>query len=103
MRLRFTSVEILVCTYLARYGRDSFDELRIQNVLGRKAKSALQKSRNIAWMLKEKGYGHHKSISPLSGVPKGAPPRWTDWDSVSMYIVFSKDEHLRHCKAILEC
>lgn len=103
MRLRFTSVEIMVCTYLARYGRDGFDELLIQNVLGRKAKSALQKSRNIAWMLKEKGYEYHKSISPLSGVPRGAPPRWTDWDSVSKYIVFSKDELLRQCKAILEC
>ncbi len=103
MRLRFTSVEIMVCTYLARYGRDGFDELLIQNVLGRKAKSALQKSRNIAWMLKEKGYEYHKSISPLSGVPRGAPPRWTDWDSVSKYIVFSKNEHLRQCKAILEC
>ena len=44
----YTCIEIILCTYVARFGRDYIDETKISNKYGRKVSSLKMKVRNIA-------------------------------------------------------
>ena len=49
----FTKDEIILCTYLARFGKQEFDENDIQKLKARSISSIKMKVQNIASMLDE--------------------------------------------------
>ena len=101
----FTEDEIVLCTYLARFGRDKFDELSIHNWCSRSLDSIRMKVRNIVTMLDEEGYQFSSKVAPLSGRPHGETGRRTNWNVVSRLVQLSETAHYAKCVRILgaEC
>jgi len=100
MRKLFTDQEIVLCTYIAKYGRGYFNEKRITRLENRSEDSVKMKVQNIAAMLEEEGFQHSPDVSALSGVPKGEEGRRTNWDIVAPIAEISKEEHKNMCKEI---
>lgn len=97
----FTKNEIIICTYIAKYGRNEFDENDIHKLNERSVSSIKMKVQNIASMLNEQGFSTDPSISKLSGVPLGKKPRMTNWDIVEKLADLNKKEFLRKFEKII--
>jgi len=54
-RKPYTSEDIVLCTYIARYGTGLFTESRVANYGGRSVSSVKMKVGNIVAMLDERG------------------------------------------------
>ena len=70
----FTENEIVLCTYIARFGRDKYDESNIHKYSSRSLDSIKMKVMNIASMLDEEGFPFSSSVAHLSGRPYGKKP-----------------------------
>lgn len=100
MRNLYTENEIVVCTYIARFGRDDFKENDIQKLQNRSLSSIIMKVQNIAAMLDESGAKTCDQISKLTGLPAGQTGRKTNWDVVKLYASMPKEEHRKKCIGI---
>jgi|TARA_R110000751_G_scaffold162275_1_gene268752 hypothetical protein len=100
-RKLFTKEEVVLCTYIARFGRSQFNESDISNLETRSVSSIKMKVSNIAAMLKEEGFEINEEVSSLSGKPPGQKGRRTNWDIVSRLIDYSRNEHFNECEKIL--
>ena len=100
MRKLYTEEEIVVCTYIARFGRglNEKDIVRIQN---RSERSIKMKIQNIASMLKEEGFKISDKISPLTGLTTGQKGRKTNWNIVEPLATMPKNDLFRKCTEIL--
>ena len=85
MGRRYTCTETILCTYVARFGRDQFDEQKISEIHGRSISSVRMKVRNIAALLKHKGHEAWDGVAPLTGTGAGLSPRLTDWSVIREY------------------
>ena len=100
MKKLFTDQEVILCTYIAKFGRGFFNEKRITRLGNRSEDSVKMKVQNIAAMLKEEGFQHSPDVSALSGVTTGEEGRRTNWDIVKPIAGISKEEHKKMCKEI---
>lgn len=100
-RKEYTDNEIVLCTYLARFGRGFINEKRISRLENRSESSIKMKVQNIAAMLHEEGYEHSNEITRLSGVTTGGQGRRTNWDVVSTLVKLEKEQLKEKCKSIL--
>jgi hypothetical protein len=80
MRNPYTENEIIVCAYIARFGRNDFNEEDIVNLENRSLSSIRMKVQNIAAMLEEEGIKHSEEVSKLTGLPAGQKGRRTNSD-----------------------
>ena len=101
MRNLYTEEEIIVCTYISRFGRENFKESDIVKIRNRSESSIKMKVQNIASMLDEADYENSDEVSKLTGLPEGQIGRKTNWDVVRQYATMPKVEHLRKCTDIL--
>ncbi len=98
----FTKEEIILCTFVARFGKNEFDEYDISQLRNRSTSSIKMKIQNIAAMLDEEGYKTDTSISKLSGKTTGEKGRRTNWDVVSKLVDDTKIELYDKCQAVVE-
>ena len=98
----FSEDEIVLCAYIARFGRRKFDESTIHNWCFRSLDSIKMKVQNIAAMLDEEGYPFSSTITPLSGRPRGEGVRRTNWSVVSSLVQLSEGAHYAKCNNIFE-
>jgi|SRR5690625_4550312 len=98
----FTKDEIILCTYIARYGKSEFDENDIHRLKKRSVSSIKMKIQNIASMLDEEGFDTNDNITKLTGKPPGQKGRRTNWDIVSNLTNLNKHELLSMCQKIIE-
>ena len=79
-RSRYSEDEIILCTYIARFGRDLIDEELIRSLFDRRPVGSVKmKVQNIARMLSEEGYRYSQEVSPWGGGHR------TDWQTVQYY------------------
>jgi hypothetical protein len=98
----YTEDEITLCTYIAIYGTNDFNENTIHTKYGIRSLSSIQmKIQNIAAMLDEDGITRYSGVKGLTGKTTGETGRRTNWDWVEKSIQFSKDNLLSKCKEIL--
>ncbi len=81
----YTEEEIMLCTYIALYGRNNFTEQEITKLQNRSLASVKMKVQNICAMLKEEGK-KFSSQCTLSGKPPGESGRRTNWKWVKKYL-----------------
>ena len=98
----YTEDEIILCTYLARYGHDDFTEIESHKKYNRSLNSIKMKVQNIAAMLDEEEITRYSDVRGLSGVTTGKSGRRTNWEWVKKLIPLSKEELLTKCKSILD-
>jgi hypothetical protein len=98
----YTKDEIILCTYLARFGKLEFDENNIHKLKNRSISSIKMKVQNIASMLDEEGFKTHNNIPKLTGKPPGQKGRRTNWDIVSNLTNLKKQEFLSLCQKLIE-
>lgn len=101
MRNLYTEDEVVICTYIARFGRKEFDENDIINITNRSLNSIKMKVQNIAAMLDETGIETSNQVSKLTGLPAGQTGRRTNWDVVVKLINLSENELRKKCIEIL--
>ena len=97
----FTKEEIVLCTYIARFGKQEFNEDDISNLKDRSISSIKMKVQNIAAMLDEEGHETSENISKLSGKTTGEKGRRTNWDIVSTLVFKTQNELLNECEKII--
>ena len=97
----FTKDEITLCTYIALFGKNEFDENDIHKLKNRSISSIKMKVQNIASMLDEEGFKTNDNISKLTGKPPGQKGRRTNWDIVNNLTDFNKYEFLSMCQKII--
>lgn len=97
----FTKDEIILCTYIARFGKNEFDENDIHKLKNRSVSSIKMKVQNIASMLDEEGFKTNDNISKLTGKPPGQKGRRTNWDIVNNLTHLNKHEFLSMCQKII--
>ena len=100
-RKLFTENEIILCTYIARFGRGYFNEKRICRIESRSESSVKMKVQNIASMLEEEDHPYSSEVSCLSGVTTGEKGRRTNWSIVKDLVELEKHELKEQCKNIL--
>jgi hypothetical protein len=100
-RKLFTENEIILCTYIARFGRGYFNEKRICRLEIRSESSVKMKVQNIASMLDEEDYPYSSEVSCLSGVTTGEQGRRTNWNIVKGLVESEQHELKEQCKSIL--
>ena len=100
MRNSYTENEIIVCAYIARFGRDDFKESDVVRIKNRSLSSIKMKVQNIAAMLDEEGFSYSQKVSRLSGLPTGQTGRRTNWDIVKQYTNMPKAVHKSRCDEI---
>ncbi|MCT8339150.1 hypothetical protein MG296_03715 [Flavobacteriaceae bacterium TK19130] len=100
-RKLYTKEEVILCTYIARFGRNQFDESDISKLESRSIASIKMKVMNIAAMLREEGFAISEDISSLSGKPSGQKGRRTNWDIVCNLQNCKRLELLEKCEKIL--
>jgi hypothetical protein len=100
-RKLFTKEEVVLCTYIARFGRGQFNESDISNLEERSVSSIKMKVSNIAAMLEEEGLHINQDVSCLSGKTTGKKGRRTNWDIVSGITNYNRLELLNKCEKIL--
>ena len=100
----YTEDEIILCTYIARFGRRFIDEGQICSLSHiRSVASIKAKVSNIAHMMLEEGYGCSRKVSPLSGKPTGEQGRRTNWEVVRTLVDLTEPEFKRQITEILSC
>jgi len=97
-RKLFTKEEVMLCTYIARFGRAQFDEANIHFLENRSLPSIKMKVANIASMLAEEGFETHQDISKLTGKKQGEKGRKTNWDIVSNLVDYNQQELYKICQ-----
>lgn len=97
----FTDQEVVLCTYIARFGRGFFNEKRVSRLEKRSEDSVKMKVQNIAAMLNEEGYDSSDEVAKLGGLPRGQDGRKTNWHLVSALAELSKQEFKERCRPIL--
>jgi hypothetical protein len=100
-RQEYTDDEVVLCTYIALYGRSLLIEKKIASYGKRSEASVKMKVQNIAAMLDEEGIERSQEVTALTGVTTGQDGRRTNWDVVSKLVGTSKDEHKQKCKEII--
>ena len=100
-RKPYTSEDIVLCTYIARYCTGLLTESRVANYGGRSAGSVKMKVQNIVAMLDEKGIERCPDIAPLTGRPQGETGRETNWPQVEHLVTLDKADLWAQCKKIL--
>ena len=98
----YTKEEIILCTYITRFGRREFDEKDIHRLEERSISSIKMKVLNIASMLSEEGYEVNNPVTKLSGKPPREKGRRTNWDIVKRFTQKSKEEFLGICQKIID-
>lgn len=98
----FTKDEIILCTYLARFGKGQFDEIDIHKLNSRSISSIKMKVQNIASMLDEEGYETNNDIAKLTGKPPGQKGRRTNWDIVCNLTDLKKQDFFSLCEKLIE-
>ena len=102
-RTRFTSEEIVLCTYAAKYNEQDFGGLTVVGELqGRSIGSIKMKRNNIAAMMDEEGISRETTFSALSGMPEGTSGRRTNWDIVEPLCKLERAEFLALCVSITQ-
>jgi len=101
MRNPYTVNEIVLCTYIARFGKGILTESRIAQLQNRSVSSIKMKIQNIAAMLSEEGYEISNDVSTLSGLPAGQDGRRTNWDIVRTLVNLNKSEFQKKCLNII--
>ena len=89
-RTPYTEDEIILCAYIALYGRTLLIEKKIASSFNRPEASVIMKVQNIVAMLDEEGIERASAIPKLSGVTTGEDGRRTNWDLVRI------PAHLEH-------
>ena len=97
----YTKEEIALCTYIARFGRNEFDESDIHKLKYRSVASIKMKVQNIASMLVENGFEINSEVSKLTGKPNGKKGRTTNWEIVETLIEINKGDFYKQCEKIL--
>lgn len=97
----YTHDEIVLCTYIARFGKNDFDENDIHKLKNRSVASIKMKIQNIASMLNEEGFPTDSTIPKLTGKPAGEKGRRTNWEVVSKLTTTEKEKFLQQCFEIL--
>jgi len=97
----YTKEEIILCTYIARFGRSEFNESEIHKLKGRSVSSIKMKVQNIASMLVEHGFEINSEISKLTGKPNGKKGRTTNWDLVETLTQINKVDFYKQCEKII--
>lgn len=97
----YTKDEIILCTYIARFGRAKFSEDDIHHLKERSVSSIKMKVQNIAAMLYENGYETDSNISKLTGKPSGKKGRMTNWDIVKDLAEIDKEDLFNLCTKII--
>ena len=93
---RYTENEIILCTYIARFGRGLINEDLIRSLFDRRPVGSVKmKVRNIARMLSEEGYRHSQEVSPWGGGHR------TDWHIVQLYADWAEPDFTARVKEIL--
>ena len=100
-RKPYTSEDIILCTFIARYGSGRFTESKVAKYGGRTADSVKMKVGNIVAMLDEKGIERCPDIAPLTGMPQGEAGRNTNWSQVEHLVTLDKADLWAQCKKIL--
>jgi hypothetical protein len=100
-RTPYSQDEIILCAYIALYGKTILREKKIASSFNRSEASVIMKVQNIAAMLEEEGIERSPGIPALSGVTTGADGRRTNWEMVKKMIDLGKDEHKRLCIDII--
>lgn len=97
----YTKEEIILCTCIARFGRNEVTENDIHTFSKRSLASIKMKVQNIASMLHEHGYEIDDNVSMLTGKPQGEKGRKTNWEIVEKIANLTKDELSRMCDLII--
>ncbi len=97
----YTPEEIILCAFIARFGRGVITESTVHKIKDRSLSSIKMKVQNIASMLHEENIPYSNEVSVLTGLPQGETGRKTNWDIVSKIIKTSKEEHKKLCLEIL--
>ena len=100
MKNLYTEKEIILCAYIARFGRDDFNESHVVRIKNRSLSSIKMKVQNIAAMIEEEGYECNESVSKLKGLPTGQTGRRTNWDIVKKYVDLCRADHKRECMGL---
>ncbi len=95
VRKRYTENEIILCTYIARFGRSFINEETISSLFDRPARSVRMKVQNIARMLSEEGYRYSQEVSPWGGGHR------TDWHTVQPYADLEEPDFTARVKEML--
>ena len=100
IRRRYSSKEIVLCTYIARFGRADFDETDINKLTGRTVDSLKRKIRNIAFMLDKDGFATSDEVAkaPVSATRTNLRSKR---GVVQMYAVVKQEEFLATCNELL--
>jgi hypothetical protein len=97
----YTSEDIVLCTYIARYGTGLFTESKVAAYGGRSVDSVKLKVGNIVAMLDEKGIERRPGIAPITGMPRGETGRHTNWSQVEHLVTLDKADLWAQCKNML--
>ena len=97
----YTKEEIILCTYIARFGRNEFTEYNIHSLKERSVSSIKMKVQNIASMLFENDYEIDSNVSKLTGKPPGNKGRLTNWDIVKDLAEMNKNDLFNLCSKII--
>jgi hypothetical protein len=100
-RIPYTSEDIVLCTYIARFGTGLLPESRVAKYGGRSVDSVKMKVGNIVAMLDEKGIERCPDIAPITGMPQGQAGRETNWSQVEHLVTLDKADLWAQCKKIL--
>jgi len=101
---RYSREEVIVLSYLARYGNSStnmesiiFNTVQVirssKGFEPRPVNHIRMKLRNITSLLKNHGVEYNRKFTPLSGVKLGCPARLTDWNVVNACLGLEQAEH----------
>ena len=96
IRSRYSEDETILCTYIARFGRDLIDEELIRALFDRRPVGSVKmKVQNIARMLSEEGYRYSQEVSPWGGGHR------SNWDTVQPYADRAEPDFTALVKEIL--
>lgn len=101
-RTPYSQDEVILCAYIALYGRTILIEKKIASSFNRPEASVIMKVGNIVAMLDDEGIERTPGVSALSGKTKGEDGRRTNWALVKKMIDLGKDEHKRQCINIIK-
>jgi hypothetical protein len=101
-RKTYTENEIILCTFIARFGKKGLiAEEFISNLENRSVASIKLKIQNIIYMLDDEGVPRDPNGSPLSGMPPGKGGRRTNWDVVEKFCTLDEKSFSKKCYEII--
>jgi len=102
-RKKFTRDEIVLCIYAARFDITDIGGIDAIHSLESRSRSSIRmKIQNIVSMCDEAGISRNPDQHSLSGLPTGEKGRRTNWDDLSQYSGFSREQHFIECQSIIE-